>query len=171
MKKYANIISIIIILGFVLFSPILTKPVLAQCVIPMVHGHNGHVEYPGNLDNTDIYKGWGLDIDQTSGLYNWIHYSIPVHLGTKVRYLVIQYKMGSIDVLISDIHVFRGGVKIYDSPDLDWNETVATYQIIDMGAEFTMSDGALGLTIKVGAGVEMMSHNVIIYSVGTSECL
>ncbi len=173
MKKYSKIIPAIIVLGFVLFSPILIKPVLAQCVIPMVHGNNGHVEYMDRLDNTDIYKGWGLDLDQSSGLYNWIHYSIPIKFGAKVRYLAIQFKMGSIDVSITEIHVWRGGQKIYDSPDMTLTSTDNTYRdayyIIDLGTEYTMN-AALGLSIEVGAGVESMSHNVIIYSVIAAEC-
>ena len=136
--------------------------------IVSVHGSSGHVEYMDNLASTDrIYLGWGLDIDQKPGLFNWLHYSIPTVPGTKTRYLLLRYETGttgnSADSMITALHVFDGGTRIFtdDSVELTGGPN---YTIIYMGSDKTISWG-LGLSIRIGAGVESMSHRMRIYAV------
>ena len=131
--------------------------------ITSVHGHSGHVEYPDRVISEREFLGWGLDFEQSSGLWNWIHYSIPVPWGTRTRYLGVRFETGSIDAFISDLHVYDGGSQIHSQGGLNLSEGPNWY-VLDMGEE-KLIDEALGLSIRVAAGVEMMSHRVIIYAV------
>ncbi|MBN1276444.1 MAG: hypothetical protein JXA35_03045 [Deltaproteobacteria bacterium] len=172
MKKFINIIAATMALFLVLmFSPILAESVSARnWEIVTVHGHSGHVEYMDRVQNADIYKGWGLNIDQKPGLFNWIHFSIPVPYGAKVRYLGIQFKTLSGDIMIADFHVYNGGIFIYDSPPMNLTSTDNTYRgnfyVIDMGVEHAINS-ALSLCINIGAGVEAMNHAIQIFAAGT----
>ena len=131
--------------------------------IVTVHGHNGHVEYADRVESDREFLGWGLDFEQSPGLWNWIHYALPVPWGRSTRYVAVRYETGSIDAFISDIHVYDGGTKIYEEADINLSEGPAWY-VIDMG-EHMFIDEALGVSIRVAAGVESMSHRVIFYAV------
>ena len=63
--------------------------------IVAVHGPSGDIEYMDRVDSTARQKvGWGLDFEQKSGNFNWIHYSIPTIPFTKTRYLLVHYETG-----------------------------------------------------------------------------
>lgn len=144
----------------------MTVPAYAGGIVA-VHGNSGHIEYEDRVDSSKQFLGWGLDFDQSSGLGNWIHYSIPVPIPSTVRFLGIKFLTGSSDAFLKQFHVYNGRTKIYDSTE--YNLSGDTYRdswfIIDMGSGKTI-DTALGLSIEVAAGVESMSHNIEIYAVG-----
>jgi len=168
MKKLAmiSLLSLLFVGVSLLSISVLVAPASAQG-IPVVHGHSGHVEYESRITSTRQHIAWGLDFDQSSGLTNWIHYSISTPFFSHTRFLGIKFETGSVDIWISEVHVYDGRTKIYDSPDLSLSG--ATYKddwyIIDMGSD-KLIDQALGLSIEISAGVEMMSHNIKIYAVG-----
>jgi hypothetical protein len=156
-RRLAALLFALLLLGF----PSLLAADFGAIV--SVHGHSGHIEYPDRVMSEREFLGWGLDFEQSSGLWNWIHYSIPVPWGTRARYLGVHFETGSIDAFISDLHVYDGGSKIYSETGVNLSEGPSWY-VLDMGEE-KLIDEALGLSIRVAAGVEMMSHRIIIYAV------
>ena len=130
-----------------------------------VHGHSGHIEYKDRVDGDRQFLGWGLDFNQSPGLGNWIHYSLPVPLFSEVRYIALRFQTGSIDVSITTVDIFDGSTRIFRDDGLNLSGDKQWY-LVDMG-EAKLIDEALGVSIEVGAGVEMMSHRVQIHSVAT----
>ena len=134
--------------------------------IATTHGHTGHIEYQDNVASSKQFLGWGLDFTQASGMWNWIHYSIPVPFGAKTRYVGILFQTGSIDVSITKIDIYDGEVKIHSESGLNLSG-LKHWHLVDMGGLKTI-DEALGLSIEIGAGVESMSHRVWIFAVGAT---
>lgn len=167
MKKLAmaSFLSLLFI-GVSLFSLAGVVVPASAAGIPLVHGHNGQVEYWTTVTSLRQHLGWGLDFDQQSGTANWIHYSISTEVNSNTRYLGIKFETGSVDAWISAIHVYNGHTKIYESPPLSLSG--ATYRdnwlIIDLGSDHLIDTG-LGLSIQVSAGVAASSHNFKIYAV------
>ncbi len=136
--------------------------------ITAVHGHSGDIEFMDRVGSTDRQKlGWGLDFIQNPGGVNWIHYSIPTIPFTKTRYLLVYYETGipgeTADSIITQFHVYDGPTKIYQNTSVNLTGG-PNFFIIDIGEYKTISWG-LGLSMEVGAGVEMMSHRMRIYAV------
>jgi hypothetical protein len=153
MKTSRVVISALCVLAIVLFS----GAAWAQGTV-LVHGHSGHIQYSDRTDSP-VYLGWGLDFEQNSGTTNWIHFSLPVPYGVSTRYLAFRYKTGSADAFISATHVWNGDTRIYEDNDVSLSGGPDWY-IIDMGSDKVI-DQALGISIGIGAGVEMMSHQFI----------
>lgn len=124
-----------------------------------IHGHSGNVELRQNVETMEsAYMGWGLDFDQKSGLYNWIHFAVPSVNGKAVRYIALQFQTGSADALINHVHVYNLSTKIREFNNLGWSGNLQT-RVLDLGSPQTLS--ALGISVGIGAGVEMMSHRFI----------
>jgi hypothetical protein len=134
--------------------------------IAATHGHCGHIEYQDRVDSSRQFLGWGLDFSQAPGTLNWIHYSIPVPFGAKVRKVGISFQTVSNDVGIHTIDIYNGPYKLHRESDLDlWGDK--QWYIVDMG-ELKTIDEALGISIEVWAGVESMSHRVLIFAAGAA---
>jgi len=168
MKKSVRFVQIAMLAGVLgIVSLVMTGACLAGSIVA-VHGHSGNIEYQDRVLNTDRQKlGWGLDIEQKPGLYNWLHYSIPTVPLTKTRYLLVRYQTGipgeTADSMITSLHVYDGENLIYFKDGLSLTGGPAI-TVIDMEEEKTISWG-LGLSIGIGAGVESMSHAMRIYAV------
>jgi len=156
----------LVVMSFAFLGMVTPSAALAGGIVS-VHGHHGNIEYQDRVISSRQFLGWGLDFTQASGNYNWIHYSIPTPLFTNTRYLAIQFLTGSVDVEITKFHVYDGAHKIFslEGLDLAGNTHQENWFIIDMGSDKLITR-ALGLSIEIGAGVEMMSHQVAIYAVG-----
>jgi hypothetical protein len=168
MKIRKHFSQIAISAGVLLIVSLATAGTCLAGGLVSVHGSSGHIERMGNLTSTDnIYFGWGLDIIQKPGVFNWLHYSIPTTPGTKTRYLLLRYETGAngdfADSIITNLHVFDGETRIYANDSINLSGGPA-YTVIDMGEDKTIAWG-LGLTIGIKAGVESMSHRMRIYAV------
>jgi hypothetical protein len=160
--RFATLTGVLMFISLVMAGTCLAGSIVA------VHGHSGDIQYMDRVASTDAQKyGWGLDFTQNSGMGNWIHYSIPTIPGTKTRYLLVYYQTGitgeTADSIITNFHVWDGPTKIYENNSVSLTGGPA-YAIIDMGEDKTIQWG-LGLSIGVGAGVEMMSHRMQIFAV------
>ncbi len=142
----------------------LTVPQVFAEGIATVHGHSGHIEFQDRVQSDRQHLGWGLDFQQKSGFYNWVHFSIPVPWGSKVQFVGFMFETGSADAFISRVDVYDGGDKIYQQNGLTLSGD-KRWHVIDMGEEFTI-DEALGISIQTATGVEMMSHQFIFYTAG-----
>jgi hypothetical protein len=168
MEKITRYIRIATLTGVSMFISLVMAGACLAGSIVAVHGHSGDIQYMDRVASTDLQKlGWGLDFIQNSGVANWIHYSIPTIPFTKTRYLLVYYQTGitgeTADSSINKFHVWDGPTKIYENNSVSLTGGPA-YAIIDMGEDKTISWG-LGLSIEVGAGVEMMSHRMQIFAV------
>ncbi len=170
MKKGSKIIlvSLVVVLSLVFFS---ASPDSASAfTIVTVQGTSGQIEYMNNVNasaSDRILAAWGLDFYQNDDSYNWVHYSIPVPLGSKTRYLLVYYQTGSGSLInnssITAIHVYDGPTKIYETTvDLVGGPA---FHLIDMGSDKT-TDYSLGLSIQTHAGtLSVGSNRIRIFSV------
>ena len=124
-----------------------------------IHGNGGNIELQQHITTMErAHIGWGLDIDQKPGLYNWIHFAIPSVHGQSVRYIALQFETGSVDAIVDHVHVYNLSNKIREFNDLGWTGTLQT-RVLDLGSPQPIS--ALGISVGIGAGVEMMSHRFV----------
>ena len=153
------------VMFFAIFA-MATPPAALAGGLVSVHGHNGHIEFPDEVNSATPFKGWGLDFDQASGKGNWIHYTIPTPIFSETRYLAIKFFTGSVDMKISAFHVYDGYNRIYalDGLTLSGESCKNSWYVIDMGS-YKPINSALGLSIAVDAGVERISHRVQIFAI------
>lgn len=138
----------------------------AQAAWMFSHGNVAQIENPANC--TYKYFGWGLDMQQKSGLYNWVHLTVPTQYGGGVgaRYVKLRFYTGSIDASVSEIHVYNGETRVKVFKGLNYSNGWKTVQL-DLGSKMAFSKG-MGFSVKIGAGVEMMSHQFIFSSAGAN---
>jgi hypothetical protein len=123
------------------------------------HGNAGNIEYINRVDTLDrVHIGWGLDFQQKSGLTNWIHFAVPTIHQLTSRYIALEFYTGSVDAIVEQVDVYNLSQKVKSFNDLDlaggW-----FLEVLDMGSDIPFS--AVGISVKVGAGVEMMSHRFL----------
>ena len=123
------------------------------------HGQDGNIEYGANVQAAARDRaGWGLDFTQKSGLTNWVHFAIPSVHGWSVRYIALKFWTGSVDAIVDKVHVYDLNNKIDEFEDLGWSGGWLI-KTLDLGAPVMTS--AVGISVQVGAGVEMMSHRFV----------
>ncbi len=158
MKKSRVVFSGLCVMAIVLFSGAAWAAGLMT-----VHGHSGHIQYQDRT-SSGVYTGSGLNFEQNSGTTNWIHYSLPVPYGViNTRYLAFRFETGSADAYICCIDVWNGDQLIYHEGELSLSGEARWY-LVDMGADKVI-DQALGISIEVVAGDQMMSHQFKFYAV------
>ena len=133
------------------------------------HGNIGEIEYPANCTYKNF--GWGLDIDQKSGNWNWIHLPVPSKAGSTwgAQYIRLQFYTGSADAFVAEIHVYNGATKKKEFKGLSISNGWKDLQF-DLGSKMIFNKG-MGISIKIGAGVEMMSHRFIFSAAGANFAL
>lgn len=174
MCKIRFILMAIAIIGITIAS---SNPACATW--KTIHGHTGHLEYPSNVINDDIYKGWGMDFTQYPNKINWVHWgfmTLYTSPSSKVNSLAFRFATGSSDAQITAIHVYNGDTKVV-SLSVNWTGDWQT-KSVSLGDTYTFNNG-LGICVKVSAGNSAsLSHRFIFgtiyayYSEGlTSENL
>lgn len=126
------------------------------------HGHSGHIEDQSAVAPAFTnYYGWGLDF-ALSKLRTWVHFAVPSPGGGShgVRYIQLDFKTGSADAWISDVHVYDGDVKFQE---LHGKWTGST--TLDLGQVWTIHR-ALGVSVQCVRGVEGMDHGFRFLDIG-----
>jgi hypothetical protein len=128
------------------------------------HGNATHIETPANC--TYQYFGWGLDLTQKSGLMNWIHMTVPTPNGdlAQAQYIRLKFYTGSADAVVSQIDVYNGNTKVKTIGPLSLSNGWKDLSF-DLGSKLNFSRG-MGISIKIGAGVESMNHRFIFSAAG-----
>jgi hypothetical protein len=111
--------------------------------------------------------GWGLDIRQKPGTFNWVHFSVPT-LGdtTKgARYIRLRFWTGSVDAYVSDVHVWNGDTKVKEFKG-GWSDGWKTLTL-DLGSVVSFNKG-MGISVKINAGVESMDHRFKLSGAGAN---
>ncbi len=124
------------------------------------HGHSGHTQDESAVSALRYY-GWGLDFD-LSGLQTWVHFAVPSIGGGSygVQYIILDFKTGSSDAWVSDVHVWDGKVR-FQQLQGTWKEGTT----LDLGRVWTINSG-LGVSVNCKRGVESMSHNFKFHGIG-----
>lgn len=138
----------------------------ARAEYMFAQGNVAEVENPA--DCTYKYFGWGLDIAQDAGLSNWVHMPVPSKSGGTwgARYIRLRFYTGSVDAFVSKIDVYNGSVKVKEFVGLSYSNGWKDIQL-DLGSKMTFSRG-MGISFKINAGVEMMSHRFVFSSAGAN---
>ncbi len=101
-----------------------------------MHGTNCVIEYPANTTNgrNDLYRGWGLDFTQQTGVINWVRCPITAEGSDTTDHILLTYyqeKAGSVKV----IDVYNGDrmVKQLSVPEgvAGWNSVHLTFESIN----------------------------------------
>ncbi|MCU0598439.1 MAG: hypothetical protein MUE70_04165 [Desulfobacterales bacterium] len=140
---------------------------IAHATWSFSHGNVTVIEYPANCDSY-IYRGWGLDFQNKSGIGNWIHMTIPTPIdddgNAYARYFRLKFYTGSVDAWIDRIDIYNGNTKVKTLTGLSLSNGWKDLKF-DMGANYNFKRG-MGLSIHINNGVEMMSHRYIFSSAG-----
>jgi hypothetical protein len=114
------------------------------------------------------HYGWGLQMEQDSGFGNWVHLPVPTKSGGTwgARYIRLKFYTGSADAMVTEVHVYNGNQKKKEFKGLNLSNGWKDIQL-DLGSKMIFSRG-LGVTVKIGAGVEMMSHRFIFAAAGAN---
>jgi hypothetical protein len=157
-------------MSLVVSALVLSFPVSAVATAEWMwsHGTSAKVEYPDRTTNM-VYRAWGLDFLQNSGVANWVHFAVPTptHMDARLmtaRYIRIRFYTGSVDAFISDVHIYNGETKVFEFSRLPWANGWQTREL-DLGRLMHFDKG-LGVSLYVAAGVEMMSHRFIFAGAG-----
>ncbi|MBI2486026.1 MAG: hypothetical protein HYW01_03530 [Deltaproteobacteria bacterium] len=165
MKKLSHNIRVPL-LTCLLLGIMLTLSSPAYATWYYAHGQSGHIQDEGLVANYPFYYGWGLDFDLSAGSSNWVHFSIPTLGGGSkgVQYIRLKFKTGSADAWVSQIDVYDGNIKF---KTLTGNWSGSKDVQLNLGQKWQINR-ALGISVRVNAGVEMMSHEFEFYAAGAN---
>jgi len=82
--------------------------------------------------------------------------------GTTSRYIALQFYTGSPDAIVKKVHVYNLATKVktFEGTAGGLNVSNGWYlKVLDMGSDISFS--AIGISVEVAAGVEMMSHRFL----------
>jgi hypothetical protein len=134
----------------------------------VTHGHSGHVETEANLDSPVVYLGWGLDIQQTFGTTNWVHFAVPTDgtRGRGARYVKIKFKAFS-QSMVTAVHIYNGGIKVAEFTGSWTGENTLT---LDLGKVKSFTNG-LGISVQIQASPVQQQPDygrIIFYGAGAN---
>jgi hypothetical protein len=133
-----------------------------------IHGHSMQVEYPDRIARHER-NGWGTDIEGKPGTGNWFHFAIPTpvvinDVRLQADSIMLCFKTGSLDAFVKDVHVYDGGTRIAEFNDIFLSKEQPFARLVLPGAPLMFQ--ALGISLGVGFGVEMMDHLMSFFAVG-----
>jgi hypothetical protein len=133
-----------------------------------IHGHSMQIEYPDRI----AYQrrtGMSFDIEGKPGTDNWFHFAIPTpviinDVRLQVDSVLLCFWTGSIDAFVQHVHVYDGRYRIAEFNDINLSKDQPSVRLVLPGAPQMLQ--ALGISLGVGFGVEMMNHNMEFYAAG-----
>jgi hypothetical protein len=153
----------------------------AYAVWYWVHGHSGHIQNenviqpsfdPGWDPDWKGWKGWspgwtrgqGLHFVLNPGAFTWVHFAVPsVGEGSNgVRFIGLKFMTGA-GAWVSQIAVFDGNVKL-KTLEGKWSDGPFDLKL-DLGQVWKIN-GGLGISVRVGAGKDWLSHEFQFHSAG-----
>jgi hypothetical protein len=123
-----------------------------------IHGHSMQIENPERL--ASVWRaGMYIRVEGKPGNATWFHFAIPTPVivnDHRLRALrvILQFRTSSADASVRDIHVYN--------VNLSGN---VGYRAFDIPGNPEVKLG-IGISIGVGFGVEMMSHQMEFISAG-----
>jgi hypothetical protein len=133
-----------------------------------IHGTSLQIEYPDRIARVRR-AGSGIVVEGKPGTRNWLHFAVPTPVivdddRMRVGSIMLVCKTMSADAVIRDVHVFDGGHRFAEFNDVNLTGDLG-FQRFDI-AEHPEVRLGLGISIGVGFGVEMMSHEMAFTSAG-----
>lgn len=121
------------------------------------HGTALTVETPANTDSI-AHVGWGVDLVQKVGTFNWLHIPIPTPLqhDLKVQRVALQVYTGSNDIWISDVHVWNLANRVKELTPAGL--TGEGYHTINLALDPPVPATAISYSLLLNAGLEALSH-------------
>jgi len=133
------------------------------------HGHTARVQFPENTTELRPYSV-GLGFEQNSGMLNWVQIGIPTMTDVdgspmSARLIKIRFYTGA-EVRVTQIDVYNGETYVRA---LAGPAPVAGWQTLelDLGSPVNFDRG-MGLSIRVGAGVEQGNRWFILSGAGAT---
>jgi hypothetical protein len=133
-----------------------------------IHGHSMQIENPERL--ASVWRaGMYIRVEGKPGNATWFHFAIPTPVivnDHRLRALrvILQFRTSSADASVRDIHVYDGETKIAQFNNVNLSGNVG-YRAFDIPGNPEVKLG-IGISIGVGFGVEMMSHQMEFISAG-----
>jgi hypothetical protein len=144
------------------------EPAISLSYASWIHGHTMQVEYPDRIIRHERI-GWGTEIEGMPGTANWFHFAIPTpviinDVRMQADSIILDFRTGSVDAFVRDIHIYDGGNRIAVFDGLNLSLEQAGYRLIlpDVPQMFY----GLGISLGVGFGVESMDHSMTFYAAG-----
>jgi hypothetical protein len=133
-----------------------------------IHGHSMQVEYPDQITR-HVHIGWGTEIEGMPGTTNWFHFAIPTpviinDIRMQADSIILDFKTGSVDAFVRDVHIYDGGYRIAVFDGLNLSLEQPGFRLVLPDAPYLLY--GLGISLGVSFGVESMDHNMTFYSVG-----
>ncbi len=133
-----------------------------------IHGHSMQIEYPDRIAN-QRRTGMSFDIEGIPGTDNWFHFAVPTpviinDIRMQAHQVMLCFKTGSIDAFLRDVHVYDGVTRIAEFNDINLSKDQPFVSLVLPGAPLMWQ--ALGISLGVGFGVEMMDHKMEFYAAG-----
>jgi hypothetical protein len=161
------------VLGSVAAGSLIAPKVQAASAVKIahamwIHGHSMQIEYPDRLAS-QWRAGFGFTVEGKPGTSNWFHFAIPTPLivndvRLRADSIMLSFRTSSVDAFVRDVHVYDGATLIaaHNNIKLSKENLFARLMIPDRPEIWV----ALGISIGVGFGVEMMDHHMEFIAAG-----
>ncbi len=149
-------------------------PVTAQAADPKIayaswiHGHSMQIEYPDRLAS-QWRAGFSFTVEGKPGTSNWFHFAIPTpviinDVRLRADSVMLSFRTSSVDAIVRDVHVYDGSTVIAAHNNIKLTkENLFVRLMIPDRPEIWV---ALGISIGVSFGVEMMDHHMEFIAAG-----
>lgn len=133
-----------------------------------IHGTSMQIEYPDRMASVRR-AGSGVLVEGKPSTTNWFHFAIPTPVivddnRLRVGSVLIDFKTMSADATVEHVHVFDGNHRIAEFNDVNLSGAIGMRRF-DVPDHPEVKFG-IGVTIGVGFGVEMMSHQMAFIAAG-----
>jgi hypothetical protein len=133
-----------------------------------IHGHSMQIEYPDRLVS-QRRAGFSFTVEGKPGTINWFHFAIPTpviinDVRLRADSVMLCFRTGSVDAIVRDVHVYDGNnlIAVHDNVRLSKENLFVRLMIPDRPEMWL----ALGISIGVSFGVEMMDHHMEFIAAG-----
>lgn len=133
-----------------------------------IHGHSMQIEYPDRIAS-QWRAGFSFTIEGNPGSSNWLHFAIPTpviinDVRLRVDSVMLCFKTGSVDSIVRDVHIYDGDtvLAVHDGINLAMENRFVRLAVPDRPFVWL----ALGISIGVSFGVEMMDHHMEFVAAG-----
>ncbi len=149
-------------------------PAKAQAADPKIayaswiHGHSMQIEYPDQLAS-QWRAGFSITVEGKPGTNNWFHFAIPTpviinDVRLRADSVMLSFRTSSVDAIVRDVHVYDGSTVIAAHNNIKLTkENLFVRLMIPDRPEIWV---ALGISIGVSFGVEMMDHHMEFIAAG-----
>ena len=133
-----------------------------------IHGHSMQIEYPERISN--MYRaGFCIHVEGWPGTSNWFHFAIPTpviinDVRLRADSVMLNFKTGSTDAYVKDVHVYDGDSLIVEHNDINLSEQNDLLRLLIPDRPYVHL--GLGISIGVEFGLEKKDHSMEFIAAG-----